>query len=307
MKLPRPQKTIFKNVIIFFNDICQKPFVQHLFIPLITTIPLALLVFTIKDINGGFEFLGFDIRNTHDKAFLIATVLILIAVINYICTLLKKYAEKQEINSEDYLIALIQVLDKVVEEKVNRFKNCLQDTSIQQKSEIFEKITQPENQLRYLNDAILGVFQQIIPNKEINVSLLEVENQTPKRMLFWKPEHPAPTTSIEKLSNPNSTAMHCITNKKITIVENTEKEIKKPHNKKYVSNSSTDVEEKSILCYPVFDEVNLEVAYVINIVVNGSKSISLEHKDLYKYVLQKIVTRMELEHILKLLKERTDG
>jgi hypothetical protein len=307
MHIPTSNKSLFKKTVIYVNNLCTVSPLHHIIQPAITTIPLTVLIFALKDSNSASNFylFGIEITTSMDRAILLGLFFVWIALLKVTGQWINNYAQKSEIPQENYLLGLISVLDTVVQEKVKRFRSCLDDPEIN-KNNMFDKITQPDKQLNYLIDAVVGVFEQVIPGRSIRVSLLEVKDNVPTKIMSWSPLHPAPTANIELLSKRESTAMHCIETKSLVIIENTKTEVKQQQNAHYAVESLKDTEERSILCYPIYNSINREIAYVINIVVDEPDTLKKEYSQIYSFILQKIVNRMELEHLLKLLKDKSN-
>lgn len=206
------------------------------------------------------------------------------------------------------LLALFETLEEVVRAKAVRFEGALKqkaESSRPTASAVFQEITKPEQQIALLGRAIHGFFSSISEGVAFKVTIAEIDKSgMPTNWLQYIPEiDSSPKTPIDFLRNPESTICRAVEKKDLVIVEDRKAEAqKRGGTRNHVSQNPKDLEDGSVLCYPVYD-VKIGVPYAVTIVANKRKYFSEANRPIYEWALKKFVLRIRLEHSLLLLKQ----
>lgn len=242
------------------------------------------------------------------KAPSIALMALLMLFFRALYALVSHYARPDCEISREEVATVISALTIVVEAKESRFRDGYRKFSQNQinKQELFLTITKPLDQLALLTKAVYEVFDSIDKtNSTWKIRLCRVKHGAPFEWLCWEPTYPSPRSTPQQLNNPNSTINNCIKTKTTQIVED-------------IKNSSQkgqpiflDVmglkESGSLLCAPIIDHNNGEVALVLCISGSKAKSLQADHKELYDWILNLFMMRMSLEYALLGLREKAES
>lgn len=213
--------------------------------------------------------------------------------------------------ASSYSLVLLETIETVVEEKRKRFANAVKDlinvnSSSPTCTKVFNTITQPQKQIEYILEALELCFKKLYPSEYFKIALMGVENNSLKDWVYFLPYTAKPNTDINDLRNSESTMSHALFSKRIVIIEDVQKELKKANNKKYIKGSTGENENWSQLCYPVKSISSNEVIFIIcigakkaNFFQNTSTSLAS-----YEWLLNFFSSRLALEHSLAELKEK---
>ncbi len=300
--------------------IIGKWWVKFIFIPSVSTIPPALLLFYLKahPSIGKADQAGVVINEQHIHPLLnmvsiypywtviIAAVYLIVwnALIGYI----QRYSQnKEEIDSRG-LLTLFEVLESVVGAKAQRFGDYAKEfstaTEIRDARDVFGCITKPDQQIALLVNGIHAFFDAI--DKEgvsFRVSVIAVEDGVPSNYYYFYPQGEPPRTPIEVIRTKESSVSYCTLKKKILIIPDLQVEVRKDKDRHYVPSQEEGHEEGSLICYPVIHHYSNAVPYAITVVADKKGYFTHERKKFYNWVFRHFAVRMGLEHSLLVLKE----
>lgn len=216
------------------------------------------------------------------------------------------YSKKSHI----YAVTILESLESVVNKKYKRFVDTLNgygDHSPQKKT-IFQDITQPDIQIEALMDSLVNCLKSLnVENDDLalRITLFKVHQSKPNKVVYNFPYDAPLRTSIGEFCDTNSTVSKAIASKKITIVEDTIKELKKNEKERqYIRGKTPENETYSIACYPVVFAKDTSVIYVISVSSSFRNFFNNKNISLYELIFKRYANRLALEHCLKLLKER---
>ncbi len=233
------------------------------------------------------------------------------ALVKLIYEGIKWYGKPARELSKTELISILNALEIAVNEKAKRMatgaKGALGKTAICPK-ETFKSITLPGQQMSLLITGIHAVFERLSGDSiEFRVGLLKVETNRPTEWLAFHPPATVPSMSADELANKCSTVSSCIRSKKIVIVDDIQKELKKKEEKRrYLTGSAEAKDKGSQLCFPVTHPATGKIQLVITIAGDKPNSLIEKHADLYEWVLKHFVVRLSMEQSLLIMKEKAN-
>ena len=205
------------------------------------------------------------------------------------------------------LLTLIAALDGVVGAKLNRFADYFRNRSGLNKEMAFCAITQPEKQIEELIRGVCEFFNAAQPVKQrqlIRVVLAVLEKGEVTALPIFFPQDEAVRATVEELNKPRSAIQLSAKSKKILIIDDVAKEVKKPESKRrYAVAESEEDHRGSLLCYPVVFNHTREVPFVISIHCEKEGFFKHDQAELYALCLQRFAIRLCLEYSLQQLKE----
>lgn len=246
-----------------------------------------------------------------------SALLVLIGAYLYIVILksiygaIENYSKPGRELGRDDVLAILHSVNVVVGDKMKRFCRTLDSIGGREEvsaQDVFQSITQPDQQIGLLVSAVHGAFDFIDnTGAYFRVGLLTVEEGKPIEWAqFYPPERP-PRASESDLAHPGSTVMNSIRSKRTVIVEDINKEVKKrkKQDRRYLKLHNRDDEQGSQLCYPVVDPSTREVVLVLTIAGDKQCCLREKHLELYEWIIDHYSVRLTLEHRLYLLREKT--
>lgn len=216
---------------------------------------------------------------------------------------------KEDIDTKG-LLSLFEVLEKVVGAKADRFDsvlNKIESGNLQSDpKEIFLEITQPTQQIALLAEGLHGFFDSIDKSGiSFKVTIASIENEKPIGWLYYAPQSEPPRTPMKVLQRPSSSICKAIKTRNIVVVEDFKAEVAKGNDSCYVVSEEIEIDEGSLVCYPIFDPRRDDVPYVLTVVADKRKYFLNRKKPIYKWAIQRFAVRMKLEHHLEVLKHKT--
>lgn len=211
-----------------------------------------------------------------------------------------------ELNRED-ILSIINSINNIVASKKDRFLNETKQAVRENwdKTKIFERITQPEQQIALLIHGIKAVFDYLLKDEvDFRVGLMAVKDGRLVDWFAFAPTSHPPRTSVETLSSPSSTLMRSISTKGIVIVSDIKNELDKESKeiRNFVKGSIQPHEDGSILALPIYCPNVRKPVYVLSILGKKRNCLEEKHRELYRWILNHYIDRLILEHHLLLLK-----
>lgn len=221
------------------------------------------------------------------------------------------YEEKFKELSKRYDIVLkvIEQIEKVVVEKRLRFAKASTDflstPQTPKHRTVFERITQPDEQIRLLIESLYDCVKSIYPSEYIKIALVSVKNKQLNDWVCHSPYDTKPRTSIDQLKDPNSTFSKAIATRKMVIVADTKIEIQKPPTADimYIQGNTDPNESWCQVCIPINSINSNEPIFIISIAIKRADVISKENEKFLEWLFKFFISRLALEHSLKELKE----
>jgi hypothetical protein len=213
----------------------------------------------------------------------------------------------------DWLIATLETLDLPVKSKKSRFGqfivNFLNNNPNGSRKDIFREITKPKKQFERLISGLYQIFKSIC-NDDVRIVIFIYQNQdNPSLSYFisWPEENPL--SDPKELLTDNSCVISCIKRKELVIVEDIDKELKKPQNKRRFVITSSKRNKGSILCFPIDDSFlrQINTILVISIYCRRPFSFYNSKRDGYKEILRRFADRILIEYYLWLIRRHRYG
>lgn len=214
--------------------------------------------------------------------------------------LLKKY---------DIVINILEQLERVVIGKRQRFAKASADflsaPQTPKHKTVFERITQPDDQIKLLIESLNDCIKSIYPNEFSKVALIRIKGGNLDNWVCHSPYNTKPRTTIEQLKDPNSTFSKTLSKKKMVIVADTKIEIQKTSNDDilYIQGNTDPNESWCQVCVPIQSINSNEIIFIISIAIKRANVISAENEKFLEWLFNFFISRLALEHSLKELKE----
>jgi hypothetical protein len=206
------------------------------------------------------------------------------------------------------LLALITALDHIVGIKNIRFGTHASAASELTKESVFCRITEPSKQIWEIVRSICEFFNATQTEKRrslIRVTLAVIQDKKIVSLpAFFPSDHPI-KASVSILNHPKSTFLIAARTRKMVIIENIQKELKKPKvTRRFVDTENEEDNKGYMICYPVYYYNGSEnIPYVISIHSDEPDYFKNEFKDLYEHSLHRFALRLSVEHSLLILRE----
>ncbi|MCP3924776.1 MAG: hypothetical protein GY714_19540 [Desulfobacterales bacterium] len=258
--------------------------------------------------NSGFNNWGETVKKS---AFLIITFAIsfqFIAKATYEF-LLKHSRPKKEIGVDE-LMWISDIIENIVGEKCKRMADHARETIKEDEicaKDTFKTITKPEQQINLLVVGLCKAFEQCINSKvKFRVGLLKIENNKPVEWFFYEPANETPSTTAKELCATTSTVMKCIKDRGIIIVDDIQKELKRPKNKRrFIKGRTNNNKKGSQLCFPVRHRATNDIEYVVSIAGNKKECLMEKNSELYEWIIRQFSVRVCIEHSLMIMKGKS--
>lgn len=245
--------------------------------------------------------------DVHVVLVLCVTLLISYFVSNFESILNRLSDNGDKVNYEG-LLHLKEALEKIVQFKSDRFELESKNLLLTQPSsaDIFKAITKPDQQIAHIAHALHGFLESITDNVKFKVRIIQAdENGKPSDWYTYAPSNLKPSTSIAILQHSDSSASTCLRMKKMLVIEDIQKAANKSGGRQYVmAHSDPEDEVGSLICYPICLK-QLEYHPLVLAISTDKPYFKKNKKDLYRWILDQFVLRIQLEYSLVLLKEKS--
>ena len=221
--------------------------------------------------------------------------------------LIKKYGKPVSCLSRDDVVAILDVIGKILEGKQERFlkktKEALDNNWTPGKT--FNEITKPDQQLALLTYGAREIFSYLFKSEvDFRVGLMRIKEDKPVEWCYFIPKEKPPKTTIEELKDQDSSIKKALQKRGMLIIDDIQKELRKPDGtKKFINGSTTESDEGSILTLPIYCPNTCQAIYVLSIFGNKKNALTNKNRDLYEWVLSNFVSRIILEHHLLIMKD----
>ncbi len=210
------------------------------------------------------------------------------------------------------IAVLLRALDNPVGRKLKRFGKVAKRMNGRNPpstaAEVFREITQPDEQILLLAEAIYIFFSNDHNPDLLRVSLARMEGD---RIVAWEafaPHGAPPSSGPEDLRSPDATMSRAAKGREMIIIPNIAKESKKSAKKrKYVSGPNASGSEGSMICFPIVDEELNAVPFVINIKSSLKNHFATDKVARYRFILQRFSERIAMENRLRIIKNATNN
>jgi len=243
------------------------------------------------------------IANFFDKNFWV--IYLIMAFISFMETKihsLANYLDKKSIFSDVNIASFNLVWENLVDYKRTRFDTFLTSNSYNpnmSKEDIFYNITRPDQQFNTLAKLLYEYFHSQF-NYDFKVRIIQIENKKNNAWLSAYPPNPA--TELNDLNDPKSSISYCIKRKKMTIIEDIAKEIKKESPHYHVTHNIID-EKGSLICIPCYCEKKKDYASVVTIWCEEKMFFKERERKRIQSFTDQIESRIKLEQNLSILAE----
>ncbi len=221
---------------------------------------------------------------------------------------------EEKIQKEDTELAnmfsfLLEILEQPVAVKAQRFAEVSQDLVNNEtaftREQVFEKITQPEAQIKLICKSVYEFFCQLCPDTTFRVRLIEIIDNKPADWFHWEPYSRHPITKMSSLQGSTSTISECLRTRRPVLIPDIRKECEKPETeRKFILPDEKTDELGSLFCYPIVHNHTDSIPYVLCVSTN-KPSLKKEYMELYLMYMEKFLLRISLEHSLLTIKEVT--
>ena len=283
---------------------------RHLFSPIfLGLIPALTILFLTKEklSNDLKAVTGVDLVNNNYALILIGLPLILPILAKALGAAIEVYSKPEKELERNDLLLLLASIRAVVGEKLDRFTDAAKNAKRLHKTagQVFLEITQPDRQIRQLTRSAYAIFEALDASTEYRVGLLKIVQGKPVEWVAYFPEGRVPRMKPKDLAAETSTVSRCIEKKKIIVIDDIQKEIKKKSkaDRNYVAGFIEKGEAGAQICYPIFDTVSQEVSYVLTVAGRKNGCLKANRYAIYEWIIEQIATRIQLEHCLKVIKE----
>lgn len=209
--------------------------------------------------------------------------------------------------SVDGLLALIASLDRIVGTKNTRFSQHVKNINHLSKETVFENITDPKAQIVEILREICAFFNATRSEKKralIRVTLAIFKDGKICELPVFFPSDEPIKSSIESLNSRNSAFLTAYNSKKMVLISDIQKELKKAIEKrKFAETENEEDNSGSVICYPVKVQ-DSSVPFVISIHCDEAGYFKDEFKELYEHSLQRFALRLSVENSLLVMKEK---
>lgn len=206
---------------------------------------------------------------------------------------------------------LLQAIGNAVGDKRERFHKALVEATKQptiDAANVFNKITQPEQQIRELMNALYTAFFLLLQQSgekypQLKVNLAVIKDGEVVDIKYHFPRDRPVRSTIGDLNNPRSTIREAVKRKGLVIVESTRDEGEKAKGHFAVTDESRKDEDGSLLCYPVTFAPITDVAFVLSVCHDQRASFRKRFRATYEKIFEQFASRLHLEYSLLGLKE----
>jgi hypothetical protein len=210
----------------------------------------------------------------------------------------------------DGLLALLTSLDAVVAKKNKRFSDHVRKSDQLTKETAFENITEPFSQIEEIIREICSFFNATRTNNKkslIRVSMAVFENNKIVNIPIYFPYDEPIRSSLPRLNQKNSAFQTAYKNKRMLLISDVQKELKKQPDKRKFAETENEVDNiGSIICYPIVT-IDQTVPFVVSIHCDDPGYFKDEYRDIYEHSLMRFSLRINIEYNLLLLKEKLCG
>jgi hypothetical protein len=156
-----------------------------------------------------------------------------------------------------------------------------------------------------LAEGLHGFFDAIDKTDvSFKVTIASISDGVPIEWFYYTPQSEPPRTPMDVLQNPNSSICRAISTRRMVIIEDFKAEAEKGKDGYYAVESDAEIDNGSLICYPIFDPRRGTVPYVLTVVADKKKHFLKQKKPIYQWVVERFVVRIKLEHHLEELKQK---
>ncbi|MET0028513.1 MAG: hypothetical protein ABW101_12850 [Candidatus Thiodiazotropha sp.] len=301
----RSQK-FFKSLARFL----EKWWARYILGPLIVSAPPSLLLafYKFESIHAKLPeaIVKFFIENQFSSLVFAALYIYILTVIYGV---IQGFSQGNDEIDTKGLLSLFDTLEKVVGSKAKRFDNVLwgleNGVSDSDPSAIFLEITQPSQQIALLAEGLHGFFDSIdTSGVSFKVTIALIEGGLPVEWYYYAPASEPPRTQMEVLQQPHSSICKAIKSRRMVVIEDFKAEAEKGGEGAYAVGDSAEIDNGSLICYPLLDPRRGVVPYVLTVVADKKKYFQKKKRPIYQWVVERFVVRMKLEHHLEALKNK---
>lgn len=205
------------------------------------------------------------------------------------------------------LLHLKEALEKIVQFKADRFemesKPLLTGTA--SAADIFKAITKPDQQIAHIAHTLHSFLEVITDDVKFKVRIIQADSTgKPIDWYTYAPSTRKPSTPISVLQHHDSSVATSLRLKKMFVVENINEAANKSGGRQYVmTHSDPEDEVGSLICYPIYLK-QLEYSPLVLAISSDKPYFKKSKKELYRWILDQFVLRIQLEYSLVLLKEK---
>lgn len=204
---------------------------------------------------------------------------------------------------------LLDAMDNVVAAKMKHLGNSTASLTGRFICEVFDKITQPDDQMKYLAQALLTFFDKCIADKDagekFEVVLGEMD-QKGQLVKFRQIEPPSTNIRIteSELRRPDSGFSTAARTMEVVLIEDVMKESRKSPGKRRYYIPAGRTKEGSALCYPVYHQHLRRVVFVISVFSFkvGRFVDDIKTRNMWTAAMQSFAIRLSLEYTLDKIK-----
>lgn len=297
-----------KNINAFF----EHWFVKYVALPVFVIAPTTFLMMLLTNAKLFDELkkiigpsLSTYVVDTH--FILVFLIYILLKFGAVFLDFLKHCSEPDSELARNDVLRILESINVVVSSKRDRFlEEAKTHAKIPKRPEhVFQAITKPEQQILLLIEAVKSVFEIIFNNNvSFRVGLMAVSNEKPIEWFVFSPREHPPSTGPEVLSAPTSTIMRALETRRMVIVPDVARELKKKNKdiRSFVKGNFGTRDEGAILAIPILCPNTREPIYVLSIFGDQALCLIESRRDLYAWILDHFISRLILEHQLMLMK-----
>jgi len=303
------QSSCVNKICYHFDTFLDKPFVKHLFRPLlVTSCTLIILIISRESFIDELTWLSIESRNFIKcyKVLSVVSVTFLLSLSSIARSYINILGKPNSCLNRDDVVSILDSLNQIVGNKSQRFlantKLCF--TQNWKPEDVFLKITVPEQQLQLLMKGIQGIFETLHNNEVIfRVGLLRIRENGNFEWQAFAPLESPPKTSLEELANPQSAVKTALQVRELVIIEDIERELKKADGQRhFIHGSGGNAKKGSILTFPIFCPNICQPIYVLSILAD-KQCLAEKNRGLYEWILNHFIQRIILEHHLMIMKE----
>lgn len=278
----------------------SKEWVKSILVPIIVLIPPSII--------GGASFIP-SLQKWLEAHLYSVCILIGWPVLTVCCSVwYQKNKPKKDLTTTE-LHSLLRTLAQVVGKKTHRFAAMAKDHGNKRARDVFNAITRPDIQIEEIVAGIYKFFEATrpssIPEHELKIRVLlgRMGPQHIKKFEVFYPPNDHPRSKIDQMQDPRCGFSRALQTKEIVVIPDKLAESNSgPDCCFLVTDKSRQLEEGSMICYPVIVEETGEIPYVISISTAQKSYFQKEHDKIYKSILSHFAQRITLEFHLQTIK-----
>jgi hypothetical protein len=289
-----------------FVDYIDRPWILVL-MALLNLLPLLLFLYFTRDpfaqmVNQRISTESIEWISSYDL-YLFLIGLGLVTLYQLLPKIANSVARKSGILTLEDALILKEAFEDIVSLKADRVggecESLIVNGKQAQPDQVFQSITQPDQQIYFTVNAIWKFLEKIAGNVSFDVRLAEIG--TKGELLSWYTHGGEPPRhTIAELDCADSALRHCVNTKSVVVIPDIQKEAEKKVGQHY--HMFEKHEKGSVLCYPIYHRPTRSYPYVLCIKAHRANHFTAGGEDYYKWLFDQFGLRLELEHSLRLLK-----